>query len=763
MNDAVQVSSPLDDAGSRKKLQRLFPSVLTNEAEREGIDLRASLSVLWRRKGIIAGCAIIIIGLATTYIHQLTPLYTAQASLMLDQQKLQVLDIKSVLTGVGDTTTVVATQVEVLTSPTIAAKVAAKLHLETNPEYNPALKPPPGFSPITWVREKLSGLVESVSNQIGAASNQSTIPIPPTAPRELSSADVAPALAGRVTATNDGASFIIKIRATSENPELAAQIANAYVDAYLTDQLEAKFDATRRASAWLNDHLNELREKVLSSEHAVQLFKEQHNLSSSGTTVTSQQLSELNSQLIIVAADRAQKESAVRELQNVVKVPGALESARGVAGAPFIQTLRAQEAELMRRQAELSTRYKPEHPTMVNLKAQLDDIHQKIAQEANNAVRAATDELTAARAREASLRTTLNSLTHSTTEQDKAQVQLSELQREAQANKALYEDFLNRFKQTSVQQDIQQADARAVAAASPPGGPSYPNTSLYTSVALVVAVFCGVLVAFFIELLDNGFRTSDQLEKTLRLSTLGMVPGIGKSRRPHEVVVSEPVSLYSEAIRSVRTALRYSDVDNPPKIVLVTSSLPSEGKTVFATSLARSVARSGGRSLLIDCDLRRPGVARILGATPNSGLVDFFDGSVPVESIIQTDEGSGMHFIPAKSGTANPQDLLGSQHMKSLLEQMRSRYDLIVLDSPPVLVVSDPIILSHAADATMYIVRWEKTPRHVVEGAVKMLRTNGGQIAGAVLSRVNTRRHAAYGYGDSAYYYGRGSDYYKQT
>ena len=754
MSDAVKLATQSSEASSRK-IRQLFPDAYTSNAEREGIDLRAILSVLWRRKGIIIGCAVIVMGLATTYINQLTPLYTAQASLMLDQQKMQVIDIKSVISGAEGTSAAVATQVEVLTSPAIAERVAAKLHLETIPEFNPALRPPPGFSPIVWLREKISALTDFTSGE-------GSLQLPPAPQAPLTSAALAPALAGHVAATNDGVSYIIKIRATSETPEVAAKIANAYVDAYLNDQLEAKFDATRRASEWLNDHLTELREKVLASERAVQLFKEQNNLSTSGTTVTSQQLSELNSQLIIAAADRAQKESAVRELQNL-KDSGAVASARGAAAAPLIQTLRAQEAELQRRQAELSTRYKPEHPTMVNLKAQTDDIHQKIMQEASNSVRAAADELTAARAKEASLRTTLNSLTHSTGEQDKAQVQLGELQREAQANKALYEDFLNRFKQTSVQQDIQQADSRAVAAATPPGGPSYPNTALYTSVALAVSVFCGVLVALFLELLDNGFRTSDQVEKTLGLATLGMVPGVGVGRKAHEMVVSEPVAAYSEAIRSVRTALRYSDVDNPPKIVLVTSSLPAEGKTVFSTSLARSVARSGGRSLLIDCDLRRPGVTRILGAKPASGLVDCLDGSVPIESIIQTDEKSGMDFIAAKSGTSNPQDLLGSQHMKELLEQMRSRYDLIVLDSPPVLVVSDPIILSHVADTTMYIVRWEKTARHVVEGALKMLRANGGDLAGVVLSRVNTRRHAHYGYGDSAYYYSRDSGYYKQA
>jgi succinoglycan biosynthesis transport protein ExoP len=748
MNDIAEL--PHSDASSSRKLQRLFPGVLTADPEREGLDLREIFSMLRRRKGVILGCAVVIMGLATMYVYQLTPRYKAEASLMLQDQSLRARDIQNVLSGLQDSTSVVATQVEVLRSPTIAERVATKLHLESVPEFNPSLRPASDFAlPTRLTRQVLSwvGLAPSESASIQ--------PIP----KAISPVE----LASRVTASNDGISYIMKVGATSESPVLAAQIANAYVDAYLTDQLEAKFDATRRASAWLNDHLTELREKVLASERAVQLFKEQNNLSTTGTSVTSQQLSELNSQLIIAAADRAQKESAYRELQNLVKVPGALEASRGMAAAPLVEKLREQQADLLRKQAELATRYKPEHPTMINLKAQIEDIQRKIAQEANNAVRSLGDEVTAARAKEASLRTTLASLTHSTTEQDKAQVQLDELQREAQANKALYEDFLGRFKQTSVQQDVQQADARVVATAVPPIAPSFPNKSLYLNIAFAVSLFVGILVAFVLEQLDNGFRTSDQIEKTLGLPTLGMVPNLARGRKPHDIVVAEPVALYSEAIRSVRTALRYSDVDDPPKVVLVTSSLPAEGKTVFATSLARSVARSGSRALLIDCDLRRPGISKLLRPAQDRGLVNIFDDKVAAETLIQVDEGSGMHFIPAAGGTANPQDLLGSQHMRSFLDQMRSKYDLIVLDSPPALVVSDAIILSHMVDATIYIVRWEKTPRHVVAGAVKVMRTNGGELAGAVLSRVNTRKHAAYGYGDSAYYYGRNSGYYKQA
>jgi len=739
MNDTMH--APHSVEADPRRLQRLFPGVVGREAEPEGIDLREVLSMLRRRIGVIIGCAAIVMSLAALYIYQLTPRYTAQATLMLEQQKLQLLDIKSVLSGDGNSYLLMATQVELITSPRIAERVATALHLENEPEFNPTLRQPPKFAPMAWIGRQISDLIGEES----AGSPADAAPAPPA-----TSAEVAPALGSHVRAFNDGTSYIISIAAQSESPGLAAKIANAYVDAYLTDQLEAKFDATRRASAWLNDHLSDLREKVQAAERAVQLFKQQHNLSQTGTTATSQQLAELNSQLIIATADREQKEAAVREM-------------RGSASSPLLDKLKEQEAELLRHQAELATRYKSEHPAMINLAAQIRDVRAKIGQEIAAANRTLVDQLNVARAREQSIKAALASLRQSTTEQDQAQVQLAELEREAQASKALYEDFLNRFKQTSVQEDIQQPDARPVAVATPPGSPSYPNKALYLSVAAAVALFCGILLALALERLDNGFHTSDQLEKSLGLPTLGMIPQIGRGKRPERIVVAEPVSQYSEAIRSVRTALRFSDVDNPPRLVLVTSSLPSEGKTVFAASLARSVARSGGRALLIDCDLRRPGVAKMLAAPEGAGLVDLFEGTAKPESVVRIDEGSGIHFISAKGGTANPQDLLGSQQMRSFLEGMRAHYDLIVLDSPPVLAVSDAIVLSHIADTTMYIVRWEHTARQAVIGAVKQLRANGGNLAGAVLSRVNTRRHKSYNYADSAYYYGRDKGYYTRA
>ncbi len=721
----------------------------------DAIDFRVILAVLRRRKHVILGCIVLVTLLAAVIVFQLTPRYTAEASIMLDTRKNPMVDLQSVLSGQQVDSAAIRSELEVLKSRTLAQKVADKLDLYFRPEFNPSVRPP-------RLAESLLHPLQSVTALFGRSTMLPGEPADAT-PEETEEdrrIAVARALMAHVDATNDGRSYLIRIRAESRDREFAAKIANAYVDVYLLDQLEAKFDAVRRASSWLNEHLTELRDKVRDSDHAVEMFKEQHNLTEvkGGGTLTAQQLSDLNSQLMIATADRTQKESTLRQLQDQLR--GGNVDAASVLASPLIQRLREQEAELLRRQAELATRYKPAHPTMINLRAEIQDTKRKLDEEIGKTIRGMEGDLAVARAREVSLRDTIRGLQKNTSEQDKAMVQLHEIEREAEANRALYENFLSKFKQTSAQEDIQQADARVVATATPPTAPTYPNKTMLTGFAFIVSIFLGIAAAFAIERMDNGLRTSDQVEKVMGVGTLGLVPTVGRKDPPQDVVLTQPTSQYSEAIRTIRTALRYSHVDRPPKIVLVTSSLPNEGKTVFAASLARSIARSGGRALLIDCDLRRPGVAGLLGCDGEPGLLALFDDGVDQDSVIRVDPGSGMHYIASKGGAPNPQDLLGSQQMQAFLERMRARYDLIVVDAPPVLAVSDPIILSHMVDTTIYLVRWEKTPRPIVTGALKLLRASGGPIAGAVLSRVNARRHAAYGYGDSAYYYGRYSEYY---
>lgn len=719
-----------------------------------GVSLIDLLQVLRRRRTIIFACIALITVIGTAVVFQLTPRYTAVSSVLLDTRKTQVLnDVQSVLSGVTPDFAMVRGEIEILKSPLLAAEVVQKLKLNEQPEFNPRLRKAADFAPVAAIGH---WIVDSISPLMGG--RQEAQPVNPADPDQAAIQTATAILMHDMDFTNDGRSYVIQISAQSESPQLAADIANAYADAYLDSQLEAKYDAVKRANDWLNEHLTTLQAQVEASDRAVEEYRAQHQLTQTavnGPTLTDQQLGELNSQLIEAQADLAQKQANLDQIQTQMRNGGSDATAQVLLGSGLIQTLRQQEADLVAQEAQLATKYKPEHPAMINIKAQEHDVEQKIRDEVTKVVQGMAGDVASARAKVASLKASLDSLQSTSNTQNQATVELRELQREADSNRTLYQDFLDRFKQTTAQEDIQQADARIIATARPSGSPSYPRVSLFISLVFLSSIVVGLGAAFAVEQLDNGFRTGEQLEKIAHVTPLGLVPDVRNEKDPpQETVVTHPVSPYAESIRTIRTALRYSDVDNPPKVILITSSLPDEGKSVFALSLARSVSFSGGRSLLVDCDLRRPSIAKLLHSEDGPGLLSLFESDASIARAIRVDAESGMHYIAAAGGTANPQDLLGSRHFRTVLQDLRQKYDLIVLDTPPVLAVSDALILSHSADTTMFLVRWGRTARPVVTGALKSFRQHGGHLAGVVLSRVDFRRHATYGYGDAGYYYG---------
>jgi capsular exopolysaccharide synthesis family protein len=747
---SVGENPPPADAAARRP-----PPLAPEPSDR--FDLRLFLNVLKRRRATVLGCSVLITVLATIVVFQLTPRYTAEAEVMLNTRKVQVVDVQAVMSGLQSDAAVVRSEVEVLESPALAGKVAQKLDLAANKLFNPRLAAPTVwelYNPIALLKQ---GLEAFIGKQDEA---------PPMSPEQQQRAEFDTAVAtlrAGLTIANDGRSYIIKIRFVSPDPALAQTVADTYANLYLLEQLEAKFAATRRATEWLNEHLADLQQKLQVSDRAVQQYRDEHGLTQTlakGPTITNQQLSELNTALIVATADRAQKEASLRQVQEMVKSSSGADAASQVLASPTIQQLKQQQSQLRREEAELATRYRPAHPAMINIRAQISDLNRKVAEEVNNIVRGINNDLNTARARESTLRDQLRQLEQTTAKQNTAEIGLRELEREAEANRVLYETFLNRFKQTSAQQDIQEADARLVSAAQLPTIPSFPRRAVFIEIAAFLSVVIGCGVAFMTEYLDNGFRSAEQVEKLAGVPFLGLVPALGVGKRPHDVVVQRPVSSYSEAIRSVRTALRFSNVDAPPKIVLVTSSVPDEGKSTFALSVARSVARSGGRALVVDCDLRHPTLGTLLGKPEGSDLVGYFRDGTDLSELVQVDEGSGLHVIAARGGTANPQDLLGSQQMRGFLHGLRDRYDLIVIDAPPVLAVTDALVLSHIVDAVVFLVRWERTPRPIALGAIKLLQTQGRHLAGVVLTRVNVRRHAKYGFGDYGYYYGSYGKYY---
>lgn len=726
-------------------------------------DLLAIVRTLRKRAGVIIGITVVLTALIAAGVSQLTPLYTSESLVMLDSQKMQVVDVEAVMSGLSADSATVDSEVEILRSRKLAHRVVDQLNLMEDPEFNSALREP---SPLRFVSPSyLIGLaVEAISPAAGEGEEVSE-----TAAAERQKEAVVDAVIARTEVARRGATFIIGIAFTSESAEKAAAISNALADAYVLEQLEAKFEASRKANEWLSTRLAELRTQVTDAERAVALFRSEKGLEeSSGVTVTEQQLSELNAQLILARASLAEAEAKYNRARQLRAQGGSVESVADVLASSTISSLRQKQAELAREQANLSAKYGPRHPAIVNIEAQQGDIARQISAEVGRIIESLRNNVSVAQTRVAALRDNLNQVKGETGEDNQDLVQLRELEREAASTRAVYETFLNRFKETTGQQDLQTPDTRIISEAVVSRNPSFPRTTLFIGFGFVLSLMAGVGVAFLLEHLDNGIQTARDIEQQLGLPHLVSLPSTpsergpdGKIMSPQNYLLAKPLSAFSESLRSLRSALQLSNVDNPPKIILFTSALPSEGKTTTAVSFARAAAASGLKVVLVDCDLRHPSVIRAFDlARPEEGLVELLAERLDVASVMVKDPKVDLDIIPIATGTANPPDVLGSSQMSLLLQRLRDEYDLVVLDSAPVLPVSDSRVLSRLADETVFVVRWNATPRDAAQSALKELRQYNANIAGAVLSVVDTTKQARYGYGDGGYYYSRYSKYY---
>ena len=563
----------------------------------------------------------------------------------------------------------------------------------------------------------------------------------------------------------DGRSRVLTIAFVSEKPERAAKVANTLAELYLVEQLEAKYEATRLATEWLTDRTAEMREKVKASEDAVEAYRRQAGLiEGKGVTLASQQVAELNTQLILARSARAEAEARLRQVQAMMADSGSPKSVAEVLAAPTIVKLKEQEAEVTRRAAELASQYGPKHPRIVNVGAELADIKARLELEVQKIVQSLRNEAAVARAREVSLSAGLDALKGNVGRANSAEVRLRALEREANANRTLFENFLTRLKETTAQQDLQRPDARLISRADPPDRAAYPRKKLILACSAFLALTAGLGFAFALDRMSAGVRSAEQIEGLCGVPGLGLVPLLPRLRgargRPERYVLSRPASALAESLRSLHTGLLFSDVVRPPKTVLITSSVPREGKSTIALAWSRLAARSGKRVLLIDADLRHPRVRAALGLKAAPGLAGVLQGSVAWQEAIQTDPATGLDVIVAGEMGASPADLFGSPMTRVLLAELEERYDLVLLDSPPVIPVSDARILASLVDRTVFVIRWASTPQEVCKLGIKHVQDSGGSIAGAVLSMVDVREHARYGYGDSGSYHGAAKRYY---
>ena len=778
----------------------------TSPASNE-LDLREIARVIWRRKLIILGAMLTLTLAAATLLMVLTPKYLATAIVAVNAREQKIVDVESVLAGLPPNAETVQTEIQVLQSRDLAERVVAKLNLNAIAEFNPSLRAPPWYQ--QFIPASLAAFWKSAESPDTASDTPSVHPDP--------AIDV---FLSKLDVIAIGLSRAISISFKSEDPQIAAAAVNVLADEYIDAQRQTKLEATERANQWLQSRLLALREQAEASQRAVEAYRQKSGLlmSEKEVTLPTMEVSELSSQLAIAQAKRAEAEAQLQQAEVAMRSSsGGGGSVPEVLNSGVIQQLREQEAALMGTAAKLSTQYGSHHVEIVTIKNQLAAIRHELSLEVDRVIDGLRNEVSAAGLRENKLRDHLRELKQQLGTINEAQGELQILQGEATANQVLYDTFLSRYKQTSADDSMQQPDAQLVSRADIPTNPAFPNMKVMLAVSIAGSGCLGLLLAFAREILDDGVRSAEHIY-TMGFRALGLVPDVRRTlrrrREPADFVVDassaftesirgvnfgvmlvrsaehiytagfralgrvpdlrrtlhrrrEPAdsvvdasSAFTESIRGVNFGVMLANGGFLPKVIMVASSMPGEGKTTLCVAWARLLAMGGKKVVVVDCDLRRPHVHEVIGSSASPGLVDCLIGTATVEEAIRRDSKSAADVICAGTAARDPSTLLGSERMQELLANIVGRYDLTILDSAPVLAVADARVLCRLVDRTVYLVRWGKTRRKAVANGLGQIVEAGGEIAGVVLTLVDVKRHAQYGFSDSGYFYGSLAKYY---
>lgn len=730
------------------------------------VDLRELLAILNRRRWVILSTVMLITTLAALIGAQITPTYTARAVLMIDPKQAKVIDTEQVAQGLGSDMATVETQLRLIRSRENLQRVVEDMRLYNDPEFNPLMR----AGPIRQVELTVQGPWQSLfawlpeSWLIATGLAEEPVEMTDEDAVLLAQETAITRVEKQLDVTQEGRSYVLAVRFTSENPQKAAAIANKVVQTFVDEQLAAKEAVTIKASDWLGDKLEQLKREVERSERAVEDFRFANNLlDTEKGPLNDQQLANINQQIIDARAYLSGIQAKLDQIKQMRKSGEGIDSLSEVLSSAVIINLRALETDLLRQEADLRATYGAKHPRVQTLRSERKGVADKIQAEIDRIAKSLQSDAGAQAKRIASLEQSLNETKANTAADRTAEVKLRELEREAMANRTLYEQFLARYKETREQEEIVEPDARVISIASAPKEPSSPGPKLFAAVGFGASLMLGTLLALFLERLDVGLRSQGQVERALGIPAIGLVPRLDRLRggtKPHRYLVEKPLSAYAESIRSIYTALQLADVDSPPKVVMVTSSLPQEGKTTLSLSLATFAARSAQRVLLMDLDLRHPSVQRDTALEVRTGLIELMSGEVTLDEALHRDEPTNLDILPVKRQTGNPTDILSSQRMRALIAELRQRYDYIVIDSAPLLGVTDSRIAALFADRVLLAIRWQETTRETAQGGLRQLQDVRAPIAGAVLTQVDVRKHAQYGYGDVGQYYGKYSKYY---
>lgn len=713
-------------------------------------DLRMMWSLFNRRWPVLCGAVVITLATATVWLLLATPRFTATSTVLIDPRKTNTVQSEAIVSDLALDINTIATEVSLIKSVAVSRRVIERLRLLDDPSFT---RTPANFSPLGWLARMFSRRPGGVSESDGAeksrliAANDSQ---PRISPELLGVID---RVQGATNVRRLATTYFIEISYSDPDPELAAKLANAVVQSYLDEQLEARYQATQRAATWLSDRVSTLRGQLEASERALTDHRAKFNLAKQQDgTLAEQQAIEINTQLVAARAQTVEKKAKYDQVQSILEDGVGIESVAAVMDSAAIATLRTQETAITREEAELLLRYGPKHPSILKIRSQHAEIDRQIKREVGRVVAMLKTDYEFAQEKEQSLASSLQELTASHAPNDQSIIRLQELERDADSNRTLYKAMLARSKEVEQQTSLQNGESRIAAPAFVPDTPSFPKKPLVLLVAIFAGLLTGVGIIALLEYLENGFTAATQIEKMLDLPVLAMVPMLSEAERTikgriasiAQYATLKPQSRFGESIRSARLTTQMSDIDQPPRLILVTSSISAEGKTSIAMSLALSAAASPKKVLLIDCDLRAQSATKQFNLIEKPGLTNLLTEQSAGEAAVFHTVSSNLTILPAGTVTCNPPDILGSKRMRALLQTLRDSYDVIYIDAPPLLPVIDSVVLSKFVDKIVFIVRWRTTPRHIALRAVQSIEDPIHKISGVALNGVRVDRLPSY-------------------
>ena len=730
--------------------------------QQENIHLRDYWQVIMKyRWTIITFFTIIVVTVAIT-TFKMPPIYRATAQILIDRENPNILAIKEVVSLNVDSrdTTYYQTQYKMLQSRSLAKAVIDTLNLAHNKEF-------------TGKKDKKENILISLKNSlINSIKNLLVSLIPPSGtqsqtvvspiPEELQAKKESKLINAflkklQIVPTRD--SNLVGISFLAMDPSLAANVPNTLAEQYIQLNLQLKQKAAVDASGWLNQNMQELKKKVAASEEALHSYKEQNKIVSleEKQNIIVQKLSELNTAVTEAKTKRIGLETLYNQIEKFKNDKEAIESLPSVINNSLIQALKTDYISLLGEFNLESKKYGPKHPHIIKINSKLSTLEKKIESEVKKIISSIKIEYDIALAQEGVLVEALNNQKKEALELNRKAIQYNVLKRDAQSNKQMFEVVLNRLKETDLTRGLKTSNVRIVDRAEVPDTPEKPNKKLNLILAAIIGLFMGGGLAFFFEYLDNTIKTPEELKRYLDLSFLGPIPHIDTKKikgisTPELITLHSSKSHISEAYKGLRTNIMFSFPDTNPKSLLVTSAGPSEGKTITSVNLAITMAQSGSKVVLIDADMRKPRVHRLLQVKNEKGISNVLIGQCPVEEALQKGPIPNLSIISCGQRPPNPSELLVSPTLKKLLEALKTKYDMIIIDSPPVAAVTDSVIISRITDGVALVIHGGVTGRDIIMRGRDLLKNANAHILGAIINNIDLAKRNYYYYYQYYYY-----------